>query len=260
MCPTGNCPVITCFSVLWTTGGYGSENGTPLHSLKHFKTTVLCCQDLQCSRPLSGVWTLLQQCPYALCLALPWPTAPSPAWLAAHELSVRGYGLGCHYRWKSGLLLSPGRHFGAHSGLLHCAPRNNCTTCTLGEPWVSGIPSGTCPKERAHLAFPWWAPGICHLATISHQNIFKNHGGRWAISCLYAVRIQTYGDPSWWSKVRRNTVFVLFWVHKQQGEILHAKSKKDGYAAHQRGKILNPAKGLFLCLHLQQCQEYSKDK
>lgn len=80
------------------------------------------------------------------------------------------------------------------------------------------------------------------------------------ISYHHTTQIQMHGDPSWWSKAERNTVFALLQVHNQQGEILCAKSKKDVCAANQRGNILSPGKGLMLCLCLQKCQEYSKDK
>lgn len=61
-------------------------------------------------------------------------------------------------------------------------------------------------------------------------------------------------------KGKENTVFVPFGVHNHQGQSLHDKSKTDFCAANQRGNILSPGKGFVLCFHLQQCQEYSKDK
>lgn len=40
--------------------------------------------------------------------------------------------------------------------------------------------------------------------------------------------------------------------------VLNAKT--DVCVVNQRGNILSPGKSLVLSLHLQQCQEYSKDK
>lgn len=104
---------------------------------RHYRSGVPYCT---ASGPLTQPW--LDPCAH-----------PQPRWLCLTS-GLESCGLGWIYKWKSGLVLSRSRHFSDRSGFLRCAFRNNCTTCALGEHWVSRTPSETCPGVTAPLTFP----------------------------------------------------------------------------------------------------------